>query len=234
MRASSNRRSRGGRSGSNGRSGASGGRGSGNNRRSNNSNRSYDSNGPDGKIRGSATQVYEKYMSLGRDAYVSGNPVAAENYYQHAEHYYRIMLANNLVKVTPSQEEENSDDQSNGNNSDNQAQQEEVAIDVKPETKKGEKDEDEQPSEVSEPIIIDLSNPDSDTDNEAPSLQFVDASEEENTDMPADTKEASGDADATDEEKPKTKRRVSRTRGLRRRVTRRGSNSDEGEEKASS
>ena len=59
----------------------------------NNPNRSFDSNGPEVKIRGSATQVYEKYLQLARDANSSGDRVMAENYLQHAEHYFRIMAA---------------------------------------------------------------------------------------------------------------------------------------------
>jgi len=53
--------------------------------------RSYESNGPDVKIRGTAQHVAEKYSQLARDALASGDPVAAENYFQHAEHYFRII-----------------------------------------------------------------------------------------------------------------------------------------------
>ncbi len=55
--------------------------------------RSYESNGPDVKIRGTAQHIAEKYTQLARDAQSSGDPVAAENYLQHAEHYYRIIAA---------------------------------------------------------------------------------------------------------------------------------------------
>ncbi len=55
--------------------------------------RSYESNGPDVKIRGTAQHVADKYAQLARDAQSNGDPVAAENYYQHAEHYYRIIAA---------------------------------------------------------------------------------------------------------------------------------------------
>jgi hypothetical protein len=54
-------------------------------------NRSFDSNGPDTKVRGTAAQVYDKYCALARDANAAGDHVGAENYQQHAEHYYRIM-----------------------------------------------------------------------------------------------------------------------------------------------
>jgi Domain of unknown function (DUF4167) len=55
--------------------------------------RVYESNGPDIKIRGTASHVAEKYMGLARDAQASGDPVAAENYFQHAEHYFRMIAA---------------------------------------------------------------------------------------------------------------------------------------------
>jgi hypothetical protein len=75
--------------------------GGGNNNSNNNNNRRgqnpmtrvFESNGPDIKIRGTASHVAEKYVQLARDARSSGDPVAAENYYQHAEHYFRLIAA---------------------------------------------------------------------------------------------------------------------------------------------
>src|SRR5882757_6937295 len=65
-----------------------------NNRRNHNPlTRVYESNGPDVKIRGTANHVAEKYLQLARDAQSSGDPVAAENYLQHAEHYFRLIAA---------------------------------------------------------------------------------------------------------------------------------------------
>jgi hypothetical protein len=65
-----------------------------NNRRGQNPmTRVFESNGPDIKIRGTASHVAEKYVQLARDARTSGDPVAAENYYQHAEHYFRLIAA---------------------------------------------------------------------------------------------------------------------------------------------
>jgi hypothetical protein len=55
--------------------------------------RNYESNGPNVKLRGTAAQIAEKYLSLARDALVSGDMVAAESYFQHAEHYNRIIMA---------------------------------------------------------------------------------------------------------------------------------------------
>src|SRR5256885_16196475 len=54
----------------------------------------FDSNGPSAKIRGNAYQVFERYVALAREAATSGDRIAAENLYQHAEHYFRIMNAN--------------------------------------------------------------------------------------------------------------------------------------------
>ncbi len=66
----------------------------GRNRKSHNPlTRVYESNGPDVKIRGTASHIAEKYMQLARDSQSSGDPVAAENYYQHAEHYFRMIAA---------------------------------------------------------------------------------------------------------------------------------------------
>jgi hypothetical protein len=51
---------------------------------------SFDSNGPNIKIRGSAHQIFERYVALAREAAIGDDRVAAENFYQHAEHYFRI------------------------------------------------------------------------------------------------------------------------------------------------
>jgi hypothetical protein len=53
----------------------------------------YESNGPDVKVRGTASSVAEKYQQLARDAHTSGDLVAAEAYQQYAEHYYRLIAA---------------------------------------------------------------------------------------------------------------------------------------------
>ncbi len=83
-----NRRGR-GRSGG----GGSGANVNGNRKGQNPLSRTYESNGPDVKIRGTAAQIAEKYMTLSRDASSAGDTVMAENYLQHAEHYNRIIMA---------------------------------------------------------------------------------------------------------------------------------------------
>jgi hypothetical protein len=56
-----------------------------------NKNRVLDSNGPDVRIRGTAYQIVEKYMTLAKDAHASGDRVMSESYLQHAEHYQRLI-----------------------------------------------------------------------------------------------------------------------------------------------
>ena len=60
-----------------------------------NRNHVFDSNGPDLRVRGTAQQLFEKYLQLGRDATSSGDRVMAESYFQYAEHYFRILNAMN-------------------------------------------------------------------------------------------------------------------------------------------
>src|SRR5262245_47521111 len=51
----------------------------------------YDGGGQELRVRGNAYQVLEKYLQLARDAGSAGDRVAAENFLQHADHYYRVL-----------------------------------------------------------------------------------------------------------------------------------------------
>ena len=62
-------------------------------------NQSFDSNGPSVRLRGTAAQLNEKYQALARDATSAGDRVMAENYHQHADHYYRVMISLNPPQV---------------------------------------------------------------------------------------------------------------------------------------
>src|SRR5580693_692817 len=74
--------------------GGSGGGGGGGGKPQHNANRAFDSNGPDNvKVRGAAQHIYERYQQLARDAGSAGDRVLAENYLQHAEHYFRVLRA---------------------------------------------------------------------------------------------------------------------------------------------
>lgn len=87
-------RNRGGGGGGGSSGGGGGGGGGGNGKRHIPlRNQTFDSTGPDGKIRGTAQQVLDRYLALGRDAHVAGDPITAESFYQHAEHYYRLLHA---------------------------------------------------------------------------------------------------------------------------------------------
>jgi len=80
------------------------GRNRNNNRNNNNHNRALDSNGPEVKVRGTASTIYEKYTTLARDAQSSGNRVKAENLRQHAEHYLRLMNIQEAAKRAAQEE----------------------------------------------------------------------------------------------------------------------------------
>jgi hypothetical protein len=54
-------------------------------------NQTYDSSGPEVRVRGNAHQIFEKYQVLAREATTAGDRIAAESYYQHAEHYLRLI-----------------------------------------------------------------------------------------------------------------------------------------------
>lgn len=69
-----------------------GGNGQNNQRRTfTNKNKVFDSNGPDVRIRGTAYQIIEKYLTLAKDSASAGDRVLAESYLQYAEHYQRII-----------------------------------------------------------------------------------------------------------------------------------------------
>ncbi|WP_206020396.1 DUF4167 domain-containing protein [Rhodovarius crocodyli] len=76
-----------------------GGGSSGNGQPPMNRNHVFDSSGPDVRLRGTAQQLFEKYLQLGRDATGGGDRVTAEAYFQHAEHYFRIMGAMNAAQA---------------------------------------------------------------------------------------------------------------------------------------
>ncbi len=104
---------RGGRRPQNGHTGHNGGgsNGGGGSGGGYNPNRTFDSTGPEIKIRGSASHVYEKYLQLARDANASGDRIMAESYLQHAEHYFRILAAAQIQQ----QQHQQQNPQVNGN-----------------------------------------------------------------------------------------------------------------------
>jgi hypothetical protein len=98
-----------------------------------NANRAYDSNGPEGiKVRGAAQSVFEKYQQLARDATTGGDRVLAENYLQHAEHYFRLLRA--IQPNRPVSDIVGRDHYSNGLDIDFEAEHEEPPEGAVPET----------------------------------------------------------------------------------------------------
>lgn len=81
------------------------------------SSRVLESNGPDVKVRGTASHIAEKYTTLGRDAQAAGDIVAAENFFQHAEHYSRIVAAAQAYMQQQQQQPSNGPRQANGDGS---------------------------------------------------------------------------------------------------------------------
>jgi len=72
--------------------------------------RSFESNGPDVKVRGTAAHIAEKYGVLARDAQSAGDRIAAESYFQYAEHYNRIVAAAQAQTIQQTQSREGADD----------------------------------------------------------------------------------------------------------------------------
>ncbi len=69
-------------------------------------NRVFDSSGPEGKVRGTPQQIIDKYNQLARDAQLSGDRVATENFQQHAEHYMRMLSAAQAEQDAKREEQE--------------------------------------------------------------------------------------------------------------------------------
>jgi hypothetical protein len=83
----------------------------------------FDSNGPSVKIRGNAYQVFERYVALAREAATSGDRIAAENLYQHAEHYFRVMNADGQGAGGPPRPMTPADTEMTDHNSEGEGQQ---------------------------------------------------------------------------------------------------------------
>ncbi len=79
-----------------------------------NRNHIFDSSGPDLRVRGTSQQLSEKYLQLGRDATSSGDRVMAESYFQHAEHYFRILNAMNQAAQAQGQNQPQNQSQPQG------------------------------------------------------------------------------------------------------------------------
>lgn len=92
-----------------------------------NRNHVFDSSGPDMRMRGTAQQLFEKYLQLGRDATASGDRVMAESYFQHAEHYFRILNAMSQAAAQQQQQQAQQAGQRAARQRDSEAGEEEGA-----------------------------------------------------------------------------------------------------------
>ena len=105
-----------------------------NNRRRNNrrpggnNGNNFESNGPSIKVRGSSKQIYEKYLSLARDAQSSGDNVLLESYFQHADHYARLLIeSGKFEKQETSSGDKNSSSQNSNGQTNNRSADEKVS-----------------------------------------------------------------------------------------------------------
>ena len=97
-------------------------------------NRVFDSSGPEGKVRGTPQQIIDKYNQLARDAQLSNDRVAAENFQQHAEHYTRMLSqAQREMEQRREQQEQQQQNRRDRNQDRNADEQPQAAADVTPE-----------------------------------------------------------------------------------------------------
>jgi hypothetical protein len=97
-----------------GRRPGGGGGGGGGHQHNNNPNRTMESNGPDTKVRGPASHIYERYLQLARDAASSGDRVLSENYLQHADHYFRLVRSMQPAQPVQQQQDRFNDAEGEG------------------------------------------------------------------------------------------------------------------------
>ena len=110
-------------------------------------NRVFDSSGPEGKVRGTPQQIIEKYIFLARDAQLSNDRVAAENFNQHAEHYTRL-LAEAQRELAAEQEARQSQQQQRDQQQRDQQQRDQQQRDQQPrEQQREQQPRDRQPRE---------------------------------------------------------------------------------------
>ncbi len=129
-------------------SGGGSGGGGGGDRQPLNRNHVFDSSGPDMRLRGTSQQLFEKYLQLGRDATSGGDRVMAESYFQHAEHYFRILNAMNQAAAQHQQAQQPQQRRFQGD-SDGESQGE--AIEMNGQTGSEMAESDEMASESREP-----------------------------------------------------------------------------------
>jgi hypothetical protein len=114
-------------------------------------NRVFDSSGPEGKVRGTPQQIIEKYNQLARDAQLSGDRVATENFQQHAEHYLRML-------GEAQREQDQRRDEQERQNRDRQAERDRSDRDRGERAPAQERDKGEDPAQSTQPDVLDGGN----------------------------------------------------------------------------
>ncbi|THD82960.1 DUF4167 domain-containing protein [Aliigemmobacter aestuarii] len=116
-------------------------------------NRVFDSSGPEGKVRGTPQQIIEKYLVLARDAQLSNDRVAAENFLQHAEHYTR-MLGEAQREMAAEQEARQQQHQQNSHGNGHRDRRDDRREDDRGADRGHDRGEGEQPY-LADPVVID-------------------------------------------------------------------------------
>ncbi|MEM6636040.1 MAG: DUF4167 domain-containing protein [Pseudomonadota bacterium] len=115
-------------------------------------NRVFDSSGPEGKVRGTPQQIIDKYTQLARDAQLSNDRVAAENFQQHAEHYTRL-LGEAMREAEARREQQEAQNRERQQNRDNQPN---GAASADTDAPRGNVDD---PASAPQPDVIDVAAP---------------------------------------------------------------------------
>jgi hypothetical protein len=190
------------------------GRGNNNRKPGNSRNQIFDSNGPGARVRGNSAQIYEKYQQLARDASSAGDRVAAEGFYQHAEHYYRLMDAAGLNRDGTPQDQ--SQQQNEGAAQNNGAAQNTVPAQNNEADQNDDAVQNDRPVQNSETVVAAEAAP-RPTPRQAPQhapesvAALIEAVESGNTDQ--QDQATNGNGSGADEAKPARRPRPRRSNG---------------------
>ena len=135
-------------------------------------NRVFDSSGPEGKVRGTPQQIIDKYNQLARDAQLSGDRVATENFQQHAEHYTRLLSEAQKEQDAKREEQERQNrerqaqrDRERAERAERQERESGGGNDATQEQAPAPADNRSDPSEAPQPDVIDLGESSESTDS---------------------------------------------------------------------
>jgi hypothetical protein len=125
-------------------------------------NRVFDSSGPEGKVRGTPQQIIDKYNQLARDAHLSNDRVAAENFQQHAEHYRRLLGDAQREQYTRREEQDARREEQERQNRERQAERDRDRVERAERVERQERDSNapvvsnQDPAEAPQPDVLDV------------------------------------------------------------------------------